>query len=130
MVNKFTYVDPQVTAQDPNAISNLQNHGAEQISNVGLPVVNIVIPISITPQTTNLTIYQHLQVPDFECASANLESLGHEDIMKLLTMISTQMTSSYQGLQDRIQQNDLQLSKEFQRAIDDNDNFKKDVCEE
>jgi hypothetical protein len=33
---------------------------------VDLPVVNIAIPISVTPQTTNLTFNQNLQVTDFE----------------------------------------------------------------
>ncbi len=56
--------------------------------------------------------------------------VGRFLIMRLLTTILTQMTTSYQGLQDRMQQNNQHLSMEVQQVINDNENFKKDVCVE
>jgi hypothetical protein len=40
MANKFTCVDPQITAQVHDTNSNVQNYGGEQIYYVDLPVVS------------------------------------------------------------------------------------------
>jgi hypothetical protein len=52
---------------------------------------------------------------------------SNANILHMLLAISSKMISNYQSLQDKLLQNDQQLSAEFQRVIKDYETFKKDV---
>jgi hypothetical protein len=56
-----------------------------------------------------------------------MESSNNSDMIQMFTAISSQLTSNYQALQDEMVQNDLHLSAEFQKVVQDNEMFKQDV---
>jgi hypothetical protein len=62
-----------------------------------------------------------------DSSSPKMISLGHDDILKMLSIISSQMTSNYQDLQECLNQTDLQLSTELRQAHQDNNDFRQNV---
>lgn len=88
--------------------SSLMNTTFESSKFQKLMVSNLLIP-STSDQNLEISQEYTMKLDCEESSSTNLSSSNHEDTIKLLTTISTQMASSYHDLQDRIQQNDLQL---------------------
>jgi len=52
------------------------------------------------------------------------QAMFQQDILKMLTAISSQMMANYQDLQDQLVCHDLKLSTELQRVTQENENFK------
>jgi hypothetical protein len=62
-----------------------------------------------------------------DSSPTKMVSSSNADIIQMLTTISSQMTSNFQGLQDQMLRNDLHLSADFQMVVKDNDTFKQEV---
>jgi hypothetical protein len=69
--------------------------------------------------------------PDCEDSSSpKMNSSGHNDILKMLLIISSQRTSNYQDLLERLDQTDLRLSTELQQVHQVNKDFRQNVSTE
>jgi hypothetical protein len=83
----------------------------------------------IVPSVHYLKI-PHTFLMEYDCedsSSTKMASSSHANIIQMLMAISSQLMSSYQGLQDQLVQTNFCLSTDFQRVGQDNDNFKQDV---
>ena len=55
---------------------------------------------------------------------------NQDDIVKMLMVISQQMMTNYQDIQQQLAQTDLQLSTDIAQIIQDNENFKNEIRQE
>jgi hypothetical protein len=55
---------------------------------------------------------------------------NQDDIVKMLTVISQQMMTNYQDIQQQLAQTDLRLSSDIAQIIQDNENFKNEIRQE
>jgi hypothetical protein len=80
----------------------------------------------------NLEIqHNFLMEPDCEDSSPpKMNSSGHNDILKMLLIISSQRTLNYQDLLERLDQTDLRLSTELQQVHQVNKDFRQNVSTE
>jgi hypothetical protein len=65
-----------------------------------------------------------------DSSSLKMNSSSNDDILKMLSLISSQMTSNYQHLQERLDQTDLRLSTELQQVHQVNQDFRQNVSAE
>jgi hypothetical protein len=65
-----------------------------------------------------------------ESSSANMASVENVDIIKLFAALSSQMTVQSNIIQEQIMRNDLKITTDFQKVVQANEGFKKDVCAE
>jgi hypothetical protein len=55
-------------------------------------------------------------------------SSSNDEILKILTAISSQMVVSYQDLQNQLISNNHQLKEELQGVKEENEKFRQEIC--
>jgi hypothetical protein len=79
------------------------------------------------PHNFGISEFHSMEADCEESSSANMASVDTFDITQLFAALSSQMMAQNNSIQEQIMQNDLKISTDFQKVIQANDDFKKDV---
>ncbi len=93
----------------------------------------VFAPITTLLSTTSTSSFSHILKMEADCKDNCKDTKVSNDIAaiaQLIYYLSTQMTHQNQSIEEKIIKNEMKLSGDFQRVVQDNENFKKNAWAE